>query len=648
MALAFRVDASIAVVCDHCRAVVVRGDVGPEQIGKLGTFLPHPSPLTLWGEGTLGGVKFQLTGHAQLDHAAGGTWDEWYARLDDGRWAWIAEAQGQRWVTFEVPPEQAGALPRVEDLRPGGPAMPGFVVGEIGQGTYRAAEGELPFRLEPGRAYTFADLSAPNGFVATIDYGVAGAGEPPTLYRGKSITLAELGLADAPIVERAAPSVKSRRLACPECDGNLDFVAGEAREALPSEGRSPLLDAMERVICPYCSSKLDVNEGALRVVKALKKRLPEPPIPLGAQGVFDGETYTVAGWMERSVTNPWGRFPWDELLLHAPKTGFRWLTRTRTGHWSFVEPVAGGDVEERGYDVRHDGTTYRRFDVGKAVVDVVVGAFPWRVERGEQAQITDYIAPPYALSSEVSATEQVWSRSTWMTPEEIKQAFGDTFADKRPPGPATGVAPNQPWRHARAFRYGAVLCGVMLLLIVAFAATIHTRSVGKMEVALARADSETATQVWYSEPLELTAGKNLHVELTNLVQNGWLFIAGDFFDEETGDTIGFEQPLEYYSGVEGGESWSEGAQRVDAWLTAPPTGLYTLRLEIMQAPSNPASTLYVSVEQGVFRAGAAFGLLVALALPMVIAWFARRKFEATRWEDSSLPNPYASSSGDDD
>ena len=640
MALAFRVDASIAVVCDHCRAVVVRGDIGPEQIGKLGTFLPHPSPLALWGEGTLGGVRFQLTGHAQLDHAAGGTWDEWYAHLDDGRWAWIAEAQGKRWVTFEVPADQAGPLPRADELQPGGPAMPGFVVGEIGQGTYRAAEGELPFRLEPGRAYTFADLSAPGGFVATIDYGVAGAGETPTLYRGKLISLAELGLADAPLAERAAPTVKSRRLACPECDGSLDLVAP---------------DAMLRVVCPYCSSKLDVNEGALRVIKALKHKLPEPPIPLGAQGVFDGETYTVAGWIERSVTNEWGRFPWDELLLHSPKLGFRWLVRTRTGHWSFVEPVEGGDVTERGGDAIHDGTTYRRFDVGNAAVDTVVGAFPWRVERGEQSRVTDYIAPPYLLSSELSASEQVWSRSTWMTPEEVTKAFQQGASPltqqsrvSLPLSKATGVAPNQPWRHGRVFKVGGALCALMLLLILGFYATIRPRKVGRMEVELTRASTETATQVWFSEPLELVSGKNLHVELIDRVRNGWVFVSGDFFDEETGATIGFEQPIEYYEGVEGGESWTEGNQVVDAWLTAPPTGLYTLRLEIMQAPTNSASTMIVTVEQGVFRAGAAFGLLIALAVPLVIAWLARRKFESKRWEDSSLPNPYGSSSGDDE
>ena len=36
--------------------------------------------------------------------------------------------------------------------------------------TVRGAEGEIPYRLEPGGWYMYADLSGPDGAFATLDY----------------------------------------------------------------------------------------------------------------------------------------------------------------------------------------------------------------------------------------------------------------------------------------------------------------------------------------------------------------------------------------------------------------------------------------------------------------------------------------------
>ncbi len=634
-------------MCSFCRAVVARGDLGPAQVGKLGTFLPTASPLELGRTGAIAGVPFELTGHAQVEHRGGsrgsaergaegpltgGTWDEWYALLADGRWAWIAEAQGKRYLTFEVPAADAGPLPPVDALVPGREVLPGLVVAEVGQGVYRAAAGELPFRLEPGRGYTFADLSGPGGVFATIDYGVAGGHEAPVLFRGREVTLADLGLAAAPLAERAAPRVTSVRLACPSCDGSLDLVAP---------------DAMKRVGCPFCGSLLDVREGALSILRKVSDPVLKPPIPLGAKGTFDGRTLTVAGWLERAVENTWGRFTWDELLLVDEATSdFRWLVRTGTFHWSYVEPVAGGDVRDDGGHVTHAGTRYRLFDQGAAVVDTVIGAFPWQVERGETTATMDYVAPPYMLSRETTPTEVTWSRGTWMTPDEVEAAFGGTFQLS----PAHGVAPNQPWRHAPLLRHGAIVLGSMLVLMLLLAVSSSKRSIGRFAIDLEATSTaaEGAPQVWFSEPLELVGRKNVHVALSTAVHNDWVLVAGDLFDEATGTTQGFEQPIEYYSGVEGGESWTEGAQDGDVWLSAVPAGVYTLRLEVQRPPRAAASTLIATVEQGVFRWGPTFVLLLVLAVPIGIGWLARRAFEKKRWEESSLPSPFFRFQGGDD
>ena len=78
----FRYDDSFVRVCGHCRSAVVRTDRGVETLGRFADLMPIASPLRLFAEGRYGSSGFLLIGMAQLRHAAGGVWQEWYARLD--------------------------------------------------------------------------------------------------------------------------------------------------------------------------------------------------------------------------------------------------------------------------------------------------------------------------------------------------------------------------------------------------------------------------------------------------------------------------------------------------------------------------------------------------------------------------------------
>jgi hypothetical protein len=81
----FRYDDSFVRVCGHCRAAVVRGDRGIETLGRVADLAPTHSPLHLFVEGRFRGLGFMLVGRAQIQHGAGGTWQEWYGKFDDGR-----------------------------------------------------------------------------------------------------------------------------------------------------------------------------------------------------------------------------------------------------------------------------------------------------------------------------------------------------------------------------------------------------------------------------------------------------------------------------------------------------------------------------------------------------------------------------------
>src|SRR5687768_5823737 len=98
--LIFKTGSSIVVVCEYCNSAVARTDRALEDLGKVAEIVESGSPLDVGLTGTYRGVAFELTGRAQLGHAAGGIWDEWYAAFANGGWGWLAEAQGRFYLTF--------------------------------------------------------------------------------------------------------------------------------------------------------------------------------------------------------------------------------------------------------------------------------------------------------------------------------------------------------------------------------------------------------------------------------------------------------------------------------------------------------------------------------------------------------------------
>ncbi|HTN77955.1 MAG TPA: DUF4178 domain-containing protein, partial [Pirellulaceae bacterium] len=190
----FRVSSSLVTVCAYCHSVVARGDRELKDLGKVAALVETDSPLELGLTGKFRDKPFEIVGHVQYRHAAGGVWDEWYAAFPGDRWGWIAEAQGRIYLTFRAKKSQATALPDADMLLVGAQLDLGeagtLVVQEIGTATLIAAAGELPYEPEPGKPHRYADLSGTGQRFGTVDLDAA----PPQLFLGNQVTLAALGI----------------------------------------------------------------------------------------------------------------------------------------------------------------------------------------------------------------------------------------------------------------------------------------------------------------------------------------------------------------------------------------------------------------------------------------------------------------------
>lgn len=631
----FRYDDSFVRVCASCRAAVVRADRGVETLGQVADLLPTASPLALFADGRYQGQGFILVGRAQYRHPAGGIWDEWYAKMDDGRWGWLAEAQGRFYLTFET--LGAGDPPPWDEVFPGasvqleddGPKL--FTVGERGVSELVAASGEIPFRFRPGTTSAFADLSDGSGRFATIDYGdpePAADGtddDPIAVYIGRQVTLRELGLSGGDSASAQPRPVAGQALACPNCGGAVEL-------------RAP--DRAMRVVCGYCSTLLDC-EGPLAILETLSAQPKMPAdIPLGAKGTFDGITYTLIGRLRRETYDDGSVYFWEEYLLYEPAVGFRWLVESN-GHWSFVTTLPPGAVEI-GYDkVAYGGRDFRLYDMATAEVAGVWGEMYWRVTVGEKADTADYIAPPAMLSKETTADEVNWSVGLYLTPAQVRAAFK---LDGPLPTPS-GVGPSQPFKHRHATRVVAIIALAFAGLTCARLqmAGEHVMFEGTLQLEAPPAEAippdlqgSNIPMIVFSPSFHLAGGENVEVKIGMDVNESWAFIVADLVNEATGEVETFEKEVAYYSGSDGGEYWTEGSRSTTHYLPAVDAGNYILRLEVQQPAFGMRDLVDVRVRQDVFRWRHALYALIAFGIPGLLLGIWRWSFERRRWKDSDV------------
>ena len=633
--LTFKTSSALVIVCDYCNSAIARGDNSLKDLGKVADLVATGSPLDVGLTGTYQGMPFTLTGRAQLRHEAGGVWDEWYALFADGRWGWLAEAQGRFYLTFQRPLD-ARAVPPFEMLQLGQPVPaitaggPPLVVAEMGLAQALGAKGEIPYTLLPGATYYYADLSGPRGEFATLDYGDI----PPNFYVGREVPFDQLGFpvfAKAP--EREAEKVSAKQLSCPQCAGPLAL-------------RAP--DITERIACPNCGALLDVKDWRYEYFEALKPGRVTPILPIGSVGELQGTEYTIIGFMQRSVSFD-KKYYWEEYLLYNPTVGFRWLVRS-DDHWNFVQSVPIAEVKASGKTASFGGKTFKLYQDTPATVEYIAGEFYWKVTFGEVVKAADYIAPPLMLSREIAggsskgkknkaATGEInWSLGTYLKVEEVEKAF----AVKGLPRPRT-VAPNQPFLHKKIYKYWLFFFLATLALMIAFAIISPDRKVFEQSFSFEPIKSIEDSQVRFTDPFQLNANQNIRISASADVENTWVDIQGDVINNVTNESQAFSIPVEYYRGVEDGESWSEGGKSDNEYLSAMPAGEYILGLDVRWEKFQQPITVTVKVEQGVLNGGYLILALVLLSIFPFFVMIYHFSFAKKRWQDSDY-SPFQSSS----
>ena len=99
----------------------------------------------------------------------------------------------------------------------------------------------------------------------------------------------------------------------------------------------------------------------------------------------------------------------------------------------------------------------------------------------------------------------------------------------------------------------------------------------------------------------MTGGHNLEVNGATHLDNDWVYVGGDLFNEKTGLVEPFELKLEHYEGYDDGEHWERRvAERRPSYFSTLAPGTYSMRMEAHWDAKKSPPIVDLKVTEGVF------------------------------------------------
>jgi hypothetical protein len=324
-------------------------------------------------------------------------------------------------------------------------------------------------------------------------------------------------------------------------------------------------------------------------------------------------------------------------LLWNQARGFRWLMCSNR-HWTWLTPVPAGEIEftKRKRHLARGTQLFKEYQTVYATTDFVLGECYWKVEVGEQARASEYIAPPESLNLDENDNEVTVTHGVLLPATEVARIFG---LKQRLPEP-TMQAPAQPNpfkpKAVEAWTWSGIWALALVCVIMAFSLLGNTSVLHREDFSVP-AGTAPASPESQSFSQAFTIPEKMPLKVTLLaptLDNAWQGVSVDLVEEATGEVISVYAEASHYSGVEGGEHWSEGARSVSKQTSEVPPGSYVLRVTPTFEPGHASAfSVSVAADDG---AGVGIPLLIFGLLVLIPLYYSIRSgsFETERWNEA--------------
>jgi hypothetical protein len=412
---------------------------------------------------------------------------------------------------------------------------------------------------------------------------------------------------------------KIQSIKCISCNAPLKLYGGGHR--------------IRTLNCEYCGASMDARREYKLLAKFSEHDKPYSPLEIGMEGKINDIHFTIIGMI--GYHSNYGD-SWVDLFLYSPTHGYAWLTYNG-GHFMFTRKVRDfPNIDLNRLQLRSSfsvrDTQFKLFERYKSRVSYVAGELTWIAKPDDTILVTDSIAPPFLFSQEVRAEETEYYLSEYLDPSVIYNNFDTKFKTTR-----HSIHPAQPFvapikeaisRVSRPFIIIAVLA-IMLLFIVGRGNTVYDETIPASEYL----------QGAVTHDFKITNTNHLvEFKLYSPLSNAWTWYDITLFKGQN-EFLSFNKQLSFYSGYEGGESWSEGSQTVNARFKIKEPGNYSLRIEASDGGTGNSGTsiqkapLHLSIKEGVMGIRYFVILLIISFAGFLWLHISQYTFEAKRWSD---------------
>lgn len=385
-------------------------------------------------------------------------------------------------------------------------------------------------------------------------------------------------------------------------------------------------------VCPNCHSLyLADSEGQLRLRSKFKPEVNDFAFKIGDKGILKGVGYTVTGSLVKKVSRS---YIWTEYILKSLKGDFVYLSES-DGNWIFLtEMEEKFDVKQHPKTLKYNDDIFDIYEYCDAEIENAQGYFDFSLPT-RKVHMVEYIQPPLMISIERINDIETAFFGEYITKSEIRKGFPQINLPYQ-----KGVNITQPY-YFNITNTAIIFCIFALLIIISnwYIYKDQTQQiVFNKTVSFTDFNDKEIT----SDPFVLKGGSApMTIHVSTDVDNSWANVDVALVDEKTNDEIHANKDIEYYSGYEDGESWSEGSPFENFNICGVKGGKYHLLITPVKAPEdmrNNAMTIRVVWQESSNRN--VWLIVIFMIVVLIVIRFLKINFEKKRWSDSSY-SPYS-------
>lgn len=360
-----------------------------------------------------------------------------------------------------------------------------------------------------------------------------------------------------------------------------------------------------------------------------------PFIKLGTKCNFDGAEFEVIGHIEKKDNQ---HYCWNEFTLWNPIKGFCFLS-VYEGHWIFleIEKLKKHIPFNKNYLNKHineGDIEYTIFNDYKSSINNCQGIFVGNILNDKNYAGIEYIAPPRMWAFEKPINESITAfKGRHVNGKALKKAFNSHI--DLPLKQGIGAIEKLAGTLSTRVMYVNFVLGFLLLLLVQVFTMMQKREKIVFEKNSYASNLDETRLV--TPPFKLEKSHNtLAFKLNGDVVNSWLENEVEIINLENGNTINFNQGVEYYSGYDSDGSWSEGSQSSKKIISFLPKGTYQISFTPSNENTNQTIPYSITVLNDVTNYRNFWIVILFIGVPCVFFAIYNNNMESQRWENSKF------------